>query len=300
MPIVPNSSLDLVTIVMVTFNSADILQKSLPGLKNFPRVAIVDNASNDDTLAVAKKLLPQARLYANRRNQGFGRANNLALNDVATPFALVLNPDCSLTEEAVNILVATAQLYPDAAILSPKLYKADGSPEICYRQPFFARTSKDIYADPAGDVCTSFLSGASMFMRMDLMRQVGFFDPAIFLYYEDDDLCLRVRARGLALVLVHDARIVHLSGQSSKPSLSLLFRKHYYGAISHLYVQRKYQAGGRYYSLLIRYLLRDFLRIPLLALTFRGEKIVKAAGHVCAALSALKRAATPGQYNGNQ
>ena len=78
--------------------------------------------------------------------------------------------------------------------------------------------------DPEGDLCSEFLTGAAMLLDMAKLRaRVGFFDPWFFLYLEDDDLCLRVRAAGLSLVLVNDASVLHRVKQSSAPSRRLDF-----------------------------------------------------------------------------
>src|SRR4051812_5635679 len=125
-------TLDDVTVVLVTYNSARILAESLPPLAGL-RMIVVDNASSDDTVALVPKLAPRATVIRNERNLGFGRANNRALEQVRTPFALLLNPDCLMQPADVAALLAAAQRYPEAAIVAPKLFDAPGRLGLCYR-----------------------------------------------------------------------------------------------------------------------------------------------------------------------
>ncbi|HEX7385050.1 MAG TPA: glycosyltransferase family 2 protein, partial [Burkholderiaceae bacterium] len=210
-PAVASEAAHEVTVVVVTYNSRAILRETLPPLAGLPHLVVVDNASRDDTVASVRALAPRATLIEAGANLGFGRANNLALERVTTPYALLLNPDCLLQpgpREALEALLAAARRYPDAAILAPRLYDAPGVLGLCYRPAFWQAQPKTLL-DPEGDVCSEFLTGAAMLLDMARLRAVGFFDPWFFLYLEDDDLCLRVRRAGHSLVLVHDATVLH-------------------------------------------------------------------------------------------
>src|SRR5204862_5732815 len=98
---------------------------------------VVDNASSDDSVAIASALLPQARIIRSEHNLGFGGGNNLGLAQVQTEFALLLNPDCSLDPQAVRALVEAADRYPEAALLSARLFNPDGKAERSYGRAFF-------------------------------------------------------------------------------------------------------------------------------------------------------------------
>lgn len=76
---------------------------------------------------------------------------------------------------------------------------------------------------------------------MNSLKRSGYFDPAIFLYYEDDDLCLRAVMHGFSCVLVEQAQAVHLLGKSSSEASDFFRHKHM--AWSRLYLERKYRGG---------------------------------------------------------
>src|ERR1700760_2367020 len=112
-----------VTAILVTYNSADVIGAALDCLKREARIGqviVVDNASIDDTCAVAARHCPDAVLIRSEKNLGFGAGNNLALERVKTAFALLVNPDALLREGALAALLEAACRYPDAGILAPQ------------------------------------------------------------------------------------------------------------------------------------------------------------------------------------
>lgn len=278
-------SLDDVTVVTVTFNSRRLLDTMAQTLAMFRHVMLVDNGSSDGTLTSLRQRLPQAICFENPRNQGFGRANNQALQQVQTRYALLLNPDCRLTAEAAQNLIAAAVRHPDAALLSPKLYDAPGRLGWCYR-PAFYKPQPPGLVDPQGDLCVDFLSGACLLLNMDHLRKVGFFDPWIFLYMEDDDLCERVRRAGHSLVLVHDAAALHAARTSSRPTLKLALRRDYCLTLSKVYLQRKYFGRGAAAMVWLRVLLGSLLTLPLHALGFNRTRLTRTLARTVAALFA--------------
>lgn len=277
------------TVVLVTYNSSEILRTTAPPLSGLANVIVVDNASRDDTVAVAQALLPNARVHRSPRNLGFGAANNVGLDQVTTPFALLLNPDCRFDAEQIQRLLDAAARYPEAAILAPHLHDARGKAETAYNVPFWLRAERQPYVEPGGDLCTDFLTGAALLLRMPMLHQTGFFDPAIFLYFEDDDLCLRVRRAGHALILVADAKLEHLVGRSSRRTLGLLHRKYFHETASRIYLWSKYRGRGRALRLAAQLAAINLLKLPLFALTFNAHMTVRSAARVQAALRAFVR-----------
>ena len=231
---------DDVTVVVVTYNSAHCLPGLSGVLAGIRHVIVVDNASDDDLQAQLSLTLPRATLLCNPRNLGFGAANNRALAQVKTPYALLLNPDCLPTPEFLNGLLQAATDFPDAAIIAPHLIRRNGTPEVSYRWPATHWVSRGPKAD--GPCCVGFVCGAVMLLNMDVMKRVGFFDETFFLYYEDEDLCQRVFLAGQQIVVVPKVEITHLSRGSVKgPNpLKSEFIRGYHHAQSKLVFERKY------------------------------------------------------------
>lgn len=180
----------------------------------------------------------------NERNLGFGCANNVALEQLGEEgFALLINPDAVLEKEAVFHLLEAAERYPDAAILAPLLYDSEGVAYASYKRSVFQREKETLRQThvPEGDCCAEFLSGAVWLIRLSAFKEKEFFDPSIFLYYEDDDLCLRMRRKGYGLVLVPAARARHGLGKSTRSTPQVEYLKQWHQAWSRLYLERKYR-----------------------------------------------------------
>jgi GT2 family glycosyltransferase len=257
-------TVDELTVVIVTYNSAHCVPALAAGLQGITRVIVVDNASDDDTVACIQAQIPQAWVLANASNLGFGAANNRALREVQTRYSLLLNPDCLPGEGFFMGMVRAANQFPDAAILAPHLLRRNGEVELSYRWPATHWTS----AGPGalGSCSVGFVCGAVMLLNMPVMQTIGFFDETFFLYYEDDDLCLRLFNAQLPVVLVPEVQAVHSSRGSVKGKVPLKseYIRGYYHAQSKLTFEKKH--GTLRMALQQR---RQLLATTSLALFFR-------------------------------
>lgn len=200
--------LDRVTVVVVTHHSAHCVPDMARALASFPQVVVVDNASDDDTPALVQAQLPQARVLALPRNLGFGTANNRGLALVDTPYALLLNPDCHITPDAVRQLMTTAEAWPQAAIVAPQLLDSEGHPQLNYGWPRWLGQSQGEGA--TGVVAVGYACAAAWLLRMDKPSTPAWrFDEDFFLYYEDEDLCARLFKAGQLVLVDPHARATH-------------------------------------------------------------------------------------------
>lgn len=230
-----------ITAIVVSHDSAEVLPACLDALarEGVPAI-VVDNASSDDSRSVAEA--KGARVIANARNEGYGRANNIGVAAADTPYVLIVNPDLELGAGVATALLEAAERYPDAGMLAPRIIEPSGriflQPRSLLSPPHLNRSGGMVV--PEGDACLPFLSGACLLIRRELFRALGGFDPAIFLFYEDDDLCRRMRDAGHALVHVHGAEARHGRGRSTAPSPQRRFKARWHLAWSEGYIARKY------------------------------------------------------------
>jgi N-acetylglucosaminyl-diphospho-decaprenol L-rhamnosyltransferase len=226
------------TIVVVTYNSADVLPDCLASIELYApgaRVIVVDNASTDGTaeLAAAASFVTPIR---SEENVGFSKGNNLALRTIESEFALLLNPDARLTSSTLPALLAAADRLPAAAALGPKTLYEDGRPQVSYgpdltlaseyRQRRLVKGVKAsepwaveaIRSQTANEREVDWISGSCMLLRMAPAREAGFFDERYFLYEEDADLCLRLRKSGGKVLFIPQAVVIHELGTSMAKS----------------------------------------------------------------------------------
>lgn len=277
-----------VTVVCVTYRSRSLVDFLAATLEPFPHVVIVDNGSSDGTAAEVRRRVPHAKVIERATNSGFGPANNQAMAQVKTPLALLLNPDCRIGPADLAVLMDTLQRYPGAGVVAPQSYRDDGTAQMCFRPAFFELPAKKGPYKVADGTCSArWLHGCCLLFRTGAFRAVGGFDENFFLYYEDDDLCLRMQAAGSECLFEPRARARHLGGASSAPSVRTSFLKSFHYARSRHLAIRRYQ--GRYASglYLAKILLAAVPASLVYGLLLRRKYFVRWVAWGCAAASSL-------------
>lgn len=228
-------------IVTVCYRSMAVLPDMLRTVPDGVPVVLVDNAGEDadDALrALAER--HGARLIVNAANRGFGVACNQGAAELDTEFLLFLNPDAALAPDALERLLDAADRYPQASAFNPRIASPRGAPQFKRSTHLLARSQKMPRGWPETDREVNVLSGAALMVRRAAFEAVGGFDPAIFLYHEDDDLSLRLRATCGPLIFVRDALVTHLEGRSSARSPAVAAQKAWHMGRSRVYTMRKH------------------------------------------------------------
>jgi GT2 family glycosyltransferase len=176
----------------------------------------------------------RVRVVQTGENLGFGRGVNRGVDIATGTYVMALNPDVKLACDAVAKLVGYLEGHPRVGLVGPRLKDASGhvhascglaprlGDEICRKFllhlifPLFKFRSQH----PDKPVSVGWVTGACMAFRRDAIRAVGGFDDAIFMYYEDVDLCLRLKNMGWDVHYVPEAEGIHLGGESSKQALT--------------------------------------------------------------------------------
>lgn len=215
-----------VAVVIVSYRSAEHLARLLPELPRhrLAAVVVVDNDSGDGSVEVARSV-DGVHVVAHGANVGFGAGCNLG--EVASPadadLVLFLNPDASIAAADLERLVGHLDRHPSCALVGPRVFRGDEPlpsaggeagvrTELRRFAPLFvARRLPERRLPAAYDVTgpVTYVEGACMLVRRAVFREVGRFDPAYFLFFEELDLARRLRAAGWSVELVADARAEH-------------------------------------------------------------------------------------------
>lgn len=281
-------TLSEVTVIIVAYNSRDVLPQQWPVLEQLSHVIVVDNASQDGTAAWVAEQLPQARLLVMPENVGFGRAHNHAMAQCQTPFALLLNPDCVIELDAIATLAECLQRHASALMAVPALIYPDGSAQENHRGFFHTRDrARPAYRLPTGETCCEMVSGAVMLVRTETFRSIGGFDPWFFLYWEDEELCIRARQLQLAVLLAPQAVACHVAQTSSAPSLRGTFIRHYCYTSSKLYLRRKLgESAPLLMARALATLLSSLLALPVNVIGMSQKKAMRSIARIAAVLTA--------------
>ncbi|WP_147653461.1 glycosyltransferase family 2 protein [Vulcaniibacterium gelatinicum] len=217
--------------IVVTHRSVASIDDCLRRLRDAAEVAeirVVDNASDDGTLAIVQRHAardPRVRFIANPDNPGFAVACNQGAADSRAPWLAFVNPDCLVEPDTLARLRAHAQ-GASAALVGADLVDEQGRRDAAARRrdPDFARMLRapaaarlGVAMDPA---CTlqpvDAVSGALMLLPRALFAALGGFDEGYRLHAEDLDLCRRARLAGARVLVANDVTVVHLRGVSSR------------------------------------------------------------------------------------
>jgi len=226
-----------IAIVVVTYNSEDVIGACLRSIAETARgmhasVTVVDNASTDATLSVIASEFPSVSIVASAHNLGFAAGNNLGARHSSGEYLLLLNPDTVVLPGSMATLAAVLDQQEGIWVAGPCLLDVDGNPAMSYgdqptlRWAFSELTAarrfglrspltiRGVPADGESAHDVGFVSGAATMIRRDAWERLGGMDEDYFLYFEETDLCARVRRFGGRVVLEPSARILHLESTS--------------------------------------------------------------------------------------
>ena len=234
-------------IIIVNWNGRDFLPACLRSIAANPpgvsyEVVVVDNASTDGSVDwlrsnEAKEIFPVGcfNVIESRENLGYGRANNLGIEQTATPFVLILNPDTTVGKNALDHLIRSAGRDEKIGMSVPRVLSSDGSvnPSVS-TFPGALRIMVDgleLYRMVPSKIRGEWLlarhwtynrtrdvpmaSGCAMMLKRTAIAEVGAFNPEIFMYGEDVELCYQMNSGGWRIVFEPEAEITHTGGQSS-------------------------------------------------------------------------------------
>jgi N-acetylglucosaminyl-diphospho-decaprenol L-rhamnosyltransferase len=227
-----------VSIVIVSWNTRMLTCQCLASL---PAAAgglqwdawVVDNASEDGSVAAIEAQFPHVHVIANAGNVGFAAANNQGIVASQGRYVLLLNSDTVMPVGSLAALVGFADRHPRAGVIGPMLVNPDGSyqtgptpfpsvwnellsasglgPRLTYR----GYPSRSARAARMAQT-TDYVGGACMLGRREAIAQVGGLDEGYFMYSEEPDWCWRMRQHGWEVWYTPDSSVVHFGGQSTR------------------------------------------------------------------------------------
>jgi GT2 family glycosyltransferase len=247
-----------ITGIVVSYNTRDLLRECLQSFLDecarLPdgvgaEVLVVDNASTDGSAEMVEREFSHSavpvRLLPSAVNLGFAAANNLALEQARGRYLVLLNSDAFLRPGALASAVEHMDASPETGFGGARLVGRDGSWQPSGRRfhsvwrdaliltglsarfprsrifgaPDRTWANQDIAAD------VDWVPGAFFIMRREALAKIGLFDQRFFLYYEEVDLCRRVKAAGFRVSYWPDVVVTHIGGESGRQLRSVASSK---------------------------------------------------------------------------
>lgn len=249
----------LVIAVVVNWNQPDYTIRCVQSLRESDyrhlRVIVVDNGSSPAVYARLRDGVRGPELIRSEVNLGFGAGSNLAIRRALASNAdhvLVTNNDTVVDSRMISRLVEAADRHPEAGLIGPLIHHLD-RPERVWLQGYRSLTAQGVIryllrrglprivpGRPVQEI--DFLSGCCALIPRSVLEEVGLFAEEYFMYYEDVDLCMRVKRAGRRVLCVTDARMWHAVGASSGGEESL--QKQYYQTRSGFLFYRTHSRGA--------------------------------------------------------
>ena len=232
------------SLIIVSFNTKEILKNALSSIFAYCpgemfEVIVIDNNSGDGSAEMLNNFFgDKIKLIINKHNAGFGAANNLGAKIARGEYLFFLNSDIIAKEDILSGLAKIFESRPEIGILAPRLILPDGSEQKFASGNFpsladliLGKIKKD--AAEKKYIKIDWVSGAALAIRKNLFDQAGGFDENFFMYFEDIDLCKRVKDISYQVAVLPSITVVHLGGKSLKNDRQR--KKHYYVSQDYFY-----------------------------------------------------------------
>jgi len=237
-----------VSVIIVSFNTREVLRQCLQSVVDdssglVAEILVVDNASTDGSPEMIEQEFPQVRLIRSQINLGFGEGNNVALREARGRYFVLLNSDAFFVKGALPLAIQHMDENPSVGLGGCRLIGRDGISQPSSRcfhsvtgdlivlsglaakfpnSKFFGSFDRT-WANELDASPVDWVPGAFSIVRPSALNKVGFFDPSFFLYYEEVDLCMRLKKSGIPVWYWPDIVVIHIGGESSRQLTSLEF-----------------------------------------------------------------------------
>ena len=281
------------SIIIANWNTKGFLATCLESIKSQTKetsfeVIVVDNFSSDGSPEFVERNFPEVTLIKNKENKGFGKANNQGLAVAQGKYILFLNSDVSINEGCLDRMFTFMERRSDVGASACKLTFPDGTLQhSCRKFPSFRvyfmmllglrrlspnrKTFREYLMlnwDHSDEREVEQIMGSFMFIRKDVLDQVGGFDERYWMYFEEVDLCLRIWWAGWKIVHYPHASAIHYLSKSAEQ----------WGEVKRIQEFQKsllkyFQKNGKpheYYILLVLSRMKYFVLFPFLKLAGRA------------------------------
>jgi len=277
------------TVGVVSYNTRDLACRCLESIGRAMHrctgvVVLADNGSTDGTLEAVAAAFPEVARFSFPDNPGYGGALNRILARYPARFFLAMNADVLMAEGGTTPMLAYLEGHPECALVGPRLAGKDGKPQpSCKRFPTLGFAFAELFAlnallpeswwvrrfyygdqDLTHPTGVEAVSGAAMLIRGEAFRRIGGFDEGFRMYFEETDLCRRLRDAGYDVIFCPQATAVHWHGASTIQTS--VRQVEYY--LSYVRFFRKHHGSGAARILAMAVLISTVLRMLALPLKY--------------------------------
>jgi GT2 family glycosyltransferase len=277
-----------VSIIIVNYNTNILLKQCIASIYQHTKdicfeIIVIDNASQDGSAEMIKYEYPNVILIESKENLGFGNANNLGAKKASGDFIFLLNSDTILLENSLKILYEYYEKMgdPNIAVVGCRLLDINRKPQISFgnfpsiwqelfefgpiiffRKFYNENLGPALAGEGSGIKEVDYISGADMFFKKAIFDKIGGFDEDFFMYYEDTELCFRLKRIGYKIIWYPYTSIIHYAGASGQKSKDADY------VTLEIYHRSKYLYFRKFHGRLIANVIK-YLTIPKILFIYR-------------------------------
>ena len=211
----------LAYVVILNFNGRNWLKACLESLRDTTyenyKVLLVDNDSDDGSLALVREQFPEVEVLVNETNLGFSEGNNRGIVralEAGAEYIVLLNPDTIVESGWLDRLIDAGERQPSIGILGAVQMNYEGTDFNSWTESAFPGLIDEL-RDPENArswIPVEWVEGACLAIKRGALERIGMLDPIYFAFYEEIDLCRRAICAGYSVALVPGSRIRHFRG----------------------------------------------------------------------------------------
>jgi GT2 family glycosyltransferase len=228
------------SVIIVSYNTRGLLKRCIDAVRDSAvglshEIIVVDNGSRDGSAEYLRKEFADVILIESAENIGFAGANNAGYERASGEYIVMLNSDAFLVGDSLAASVALMDRHPEVGLAGGRLVGEDGAWQPSARSfpglwnhfltltglagkysksRFFGRPDMT-WIDQDRELLCDWVPGAFSIVRRPILERLGFFDERFFLYFEEVDLCRRIRKAGWKVAYWPSIRVIHLGGAST-------------------------------------------------------------------------------------
>ena len=250
-------TLNQITIVITSYKSDKKIVKCLESINGQCKTIIIENSDKLSFKEKIEKNFKNTKCYIAGKNLGYAKGNNLGLSKVKTKYALILNPDSELGNDALNNFLNTASEIKKFAIIGPATQDE--------------KNTKNNHKEVTE---VNSVKGFAMFLNLEEFNDIGFFDSNFFIYLEEIDLCKRLKAKNKKIFVDPSILIYHQGGSSHEEqyNFEMELSRNWHWMWSTFYFNKKYYGFFVAFLKIIPKMIKSFLKFIFYSLTFNKKK----------------------------
>ena len=259
-----NSFEKKITVIIVSFRSAHIIEKCIKSINSNIKIIVVENSDNIQIKNYLEDKFSNVEVIIAKENLGYGKANNLGISKVSTQYVFILNPDTTLEENCLKELYkALLILRNDFSIIAPNLLN---------NHDYFLNQNNDLKKKSILEV--DYVKGFAMLINLKKVIFQKIFDENFFLFLEEIDLCKRIKNDGGKIFVVQESKVQHLAKQASGNSLNIELCRNWHWMWSLFYYNRKHFGVLTAYKVTFLKFISSVIKLFIALILFNKKNIL--------------------------